>query len=135
MVVSAGAKVLGGFVVGDGAKIGSNAVVIKPVPAGATAVGIPARIIPSKSDASADVTPTTFSAYGITQDDDPVSQAMKGLIDNASTQEQQIALLWQAIEKLSKNGNYSGAGKDCVPSDAALECTFEADKLTQLMGK
>ena len=131
VVVSAGAKVLGGFLVGDGAKIGSNAVVIKPVPAGATAVGIPARIIPSKSDASADVTPTTFSAYGITLDDDPVSQAMKGLIDNASTQEQQIALLWQAIEKLSKNGN----GKDCVPSDAALECTFEADKLTQLMGK
>ena len=34
VVVSAGAKVLGGFVVGDGAKIGSNAVVIKPVPAG-----------------------------------------------------------------------------------------------------
>src|SRR5437763_5197425 len=48
VVVSAGAKVLGGFLVGDGAKIGSNAVVIKPVPAGATAVGIPARIIPSK---------------------------------------------------------------------------------------
>ena len=39
VVVSAGAKVLGGFLVGDGAKIGSNAVVIKPVPAGATAVG------------------------------------------------------------------------------------------------
>jgi hypothetical protein len=32
VVVSAGAKVLGGFEVGDGAKIGSNAVVIKPVP-------------------------------------------------------------------------------------------------------
>src|SRR6187399_2472520 len=46
VVVSAGAKVLGGFTVGDDAKIGSNAVVIKPVPAGATAVGIPARIIP-----------------------------------------------------------------------------------------
>ena len=131
VVVSAGAKVLGGFLVGDGAKIGSNAVVIKPVPAGATAVGIPARIIPSKSDASADVTPTTFSAYGITLDDDPVSLAMKGLIDSASTQEQQIALLWQAIEKLSKNGN----DKNCVPSDAALECKFEAEKLTQLMGK
>ncbi|MEO6293632.1 MAG: serine O-acetyltransferase, partial [Burkholderiaceae bacterium] len=43
VVVSAGAKVLGGFLVGDNAKIGSNAVVIKPVPAGATAVGIPAR--------------------------------------------------------------------------------------------
>ncbi|MDR3003954.1 MAG: serine O-acetyltransferase, partial [Acidovorax sp.] len=48
VVVAAGAKVLGGFEVGDNAKIGSNAVVIKPVPAGATAVGIPARIIPSK---------------------------------------------------------------------------------------
>ncbi|KEH10130.1 hypothetical protein GY15_30770 [Delftia sp. 670] len=47
---------LGGFEVGDGAKIGSNAVVIKPVPAGATAVGIPARIIASKNGHSADVT-------------------------------------------------------------------------------
>ncbi len=139
VVVSAGAKVLGGFLVGDGAKIGSNAVVIKPVPAGATAVGIPARIIPAKSEGdkaiSADVVTTTFSAYGITLEDDPVSLAMKGLIDSAATQEQQIALLWQAIEKLSKSGNYTGTSKDCVPSDAALECTFEADKLTQLMGK
>ena len=57
VVVSAGAKVLGGFVVGDGAKIGSNAVVIKPVPAGATAVGIPARIIPSKTGESIKVLP------------------------------------------------------------------------------
>lgn len=45
VVVGAGAQVLGGFKVGDGARIGSNAVVIKPVPAGATAVGNPARII------------------------------------------------------------------------------------------
>jgi hypothetical protein len=42
-----------------------------------------------------------FSAYGVTQGDDPVAQAMKGLIDNASGHEHQIALLWQAIEKLS----------------------------------
>jgi serine O-acetyltransferase len=132
VVVSAGAKVLGGFLVGDGAKIGSNAVVIKPVPAGATAVGIPARIIPSKTGESADVTITQFSAYGITLEDDPVSQAMKGLIDNASSQEHQIALLWQAIEKLSESGK---SHQDCVPDDAALQETFEADKLNQLMGK
>jgi serine O-acetyltransferase len=133
VVVSAGAKVLGGFEVGDGAKIGSNAVVIKPVPAGATAVGIPARIIPSKTGESADVTdqPPKFSAYGITQEDDPLSQAMRGLIDSAAGQEHQIALLWQALEKLSdcvKNG-------DCVPDDAAKEEHFEADKLNQLVGK
>lgn len=45
VVVGAGAQILGGFEVGDGARIGSNAVVIKPVPANATAVGNPARII------------------------------------------------------------------------------------------
>ena len=133
VVVSAGAKVLGGFLVGDGAKIGSNAVVIKPVPAGATAVGIPARIIPSKVGESADVTSpaSKFSAYGITQEDDPLSQAMKGLIDNASSQEHQIALLWQAIEKLSSGGKVG----DCVPDEAATKECFEADKLTQLVGK
>jgi serine O-acetyltransferase len=135
VVVSAGAKVLGGFLVGDGAKIGSNAVVIKPVPAGATAVGIPARIIPSKTGESADVTTqaSKFSAYGITLDDDPVSQAMKGLIDNASSQEHQIALLWQAIEKLS--ASQASPRKDCVPADAALQESFQADKLNQMMGK
>src|SRR5437016_6138060 len=45
VVVGAGAKILGPFIVGDGAKVGSNSVVVKPVPAGATVVGIPARIV------------------------------------------------------------------------------------------
>ncbi|WCM89824.1 serine O-acetyltransferase [Acidovorax sp. NCPPB 3576] len=137
VVVSAGAKVLGGFEVGDGAKIGSNAVVIKPVPPGATAVGIPARIIPSKAGQSADVTEPQaarpFTAYGITQEDDPLSQAMRGLIDNASSQEHQIALLWQAIEKLSANPQ--APAKDCVPCDAARQEQFQADKLNELVGK
>lgn len=53
VVVGAGAQVLGGFTVGDGARIGSNAVVVKPVPAGATAVGNPARIIEAKDAATA----------------------------------------------------------------------------------
>ncbi|WP_298923163.1 serine O-acetyltransferase [uncultured Ramlibacter sp.] len=135
VVVSAGAKVLGGFEVGDGAKIGSNAVVIKPVPAGATAVGIPARIIPSRTGESADLATQAakkFSAYGITLDDDPIGQAMKGLIDSASSQDHQIALLWQAIEKLSAS---SRSSDDCVPEDAALKECFEAAKLTQLVGK
>ena len=50
VVVSAGAKVLGGFIVGKDARIGSNAVVLKAVPAGATAVGIPARIVETISN-------------------------------------------------------------------------------------
>ena len=132
VVVSAGAKILGGFEVGDGAKIGSNAVVIKPVPAGATAVGIPARIIASKEGASADATPERkFSAYGVTQEDDPLSLAMRGLIDTASSQEHQITLLWQAVATLSEERS----AKSCVPADAARAERFEADKLTQLVGK
>ena len=131
VVVGAGAKVLGGFDVGDGAAIGSNAVVTKPVPAGATAVGIPARIIQAEDAARREETASKlgFSAYGITQSDDPLSQAMKGLIDNASSQEHQIALLWAAIEKLSSQQ------QDCVPVDAARKECFEADKLQQLVGK
>ena len=133
VVVSAGAKVLGGFTVGDNAKIGANAVVIKPVPAGATAVGIPARIImPKTVEASGDAAmDSRFSAYGITNDDDPVSLAMKGLIDSASAQDKQIALLWHAIEKLSANPRAT----DCVPDDAALSECFEAAKIAQLVGK
>jgi serine O-acetyltransferase len=102
VVVSAGAKVLGGFVVGDGAKIGSNAVVIKPVPAGATAVGIPARIIESKAGVSADVSPvSSFNAYGITQQEDPLSQALHQLIQHAAQQERQIEQLRAALAKIA----------------------------------
>ncbi len=61
VVVGAGAQILGGFTVGDHARIGSNAVVIKPVPAGATAVGNPARIIP-RDDAPGDTDPAATDA-------------------------------------------------------------------------
>lgn len=45
VMVGSGAKVLGGFTIGDNTKIASNAVVLGPVPANSTAVGIPARIV------------------------------------------------------------------------------------------
>ena len=138
VVVSAGAKVLGGFTVGDDAKIGSNAVVIKPVPAGATAVGIPARIIASHKDHGADVTESQaegakgFSAYGVTpQQDDPLALALRSLADSAAGQEQQIALLWQAIEKLSGLQH----GPDCVPPDAHVTARFGAEKVSDILGK
>ena len=43
--IGAGAKIIGKLTVGDGARIGANAVVVNDVPSNATAVGIPARII------------------------------------------------------------------------------------------
>ena len=104
VVISAGAKVLGGFTVGDGARVGSNAVVLKEIPAGATAVGIPARILhPDLPQASSTDSKAKeyFSAYGVTPNvDDPVSMALKGLIDATLEQEAKIAALESALAKL-----------------------------------
>ncbi|PSP02958.1 MAG: serine acetyltransferase [Cyanobacteria bacterium QS_7_48_42] len=47
--VGAGAKILGNLTLGDGANVGANAVVLRDVPAGATAVGLPAKIINASS--------------------------------------------------------------------------------------
>jgi serine O-acetyltransferase len=134
VIVGANAQVLGGFTVGDGARVGSSAVVVKPVPPGATAVGNPARIIQAEAEAQREAAAAKmgFSAYGVTQGDDPVSQAMKGLIDNASGHEHQIALLWQAIEKLSARSRELPAA-DCVPQDAHTTEQFDAERLNRLV--
>src|SRR5450830_45725 len=99
VIIGAGAQVLGGFVVGDGAKIGSNAVVIRDVPAGATAVGNPARIHKQAPDPREKVAARIFAAYGVTPDgDDPLSKALHGLIDQAAAQEHQIEVILAAIK-------------------------------------
>jgi serine O-acetyltransferase len=134
VIVSAGAKVLGSFTVGDGARVGSNAVLLQPVPAGATAVGIPARIVQKSADAAREEVAAKmgFSAYGVTQGDDPVALAMKGLIDHAAGHEHQIAMLWQAIEKLSSRSRELPM-PECVPQDAALTEGFDAERLNRLV--
>ena len=133
VVIGANACVLGGFTVGAGAKVGSGAVVTKPVPPGATAVGNPARIIEAKLDAQREEAAARmgFSAYGVTQGDDPVAQAMKGLIDSAAGHEHQIALLWQAVCKLSAAGAQPVG--DCVPVDAQQSEKFDAAELSRLV--
>jgi serine O-acetyltransferase len=102
VVIGAGAKVLGGFTVGDGAKVGSNAVVVKPVPAGATAVGNPARIVEPGRDAAreAKAREMGFSAYGVTPDaDDPLSQAIHGLLDHAVETDRRLQALLASLAK------------------------------------
>jgi serine O-acetyltransferase len=134
VIVGANSQVLGGFTVGDGARVGSNAGVLKAVPAGATAVGNPARILHREADAEREAAAAKmgFSAYGITQGDDPMAHAMKGLIDNASGHEHQIAMLWQAIEKLSARSRDLPSA-DCVPQDAHTTEQFDADRLNRLV--
>jgi serine O-acetyltransferase len=134
VIVGANSQVLGGFTVGDGARVGSGAVVVKAVPPGATAVGNPARILQADAEAQREAVAAKmgFSAYGVTQGDDPVSQAMKGLIDSAAGHEHQIALLWHAIEKLSARARELPA-EVCVPDDAHTTEQFDAERLNRLV--
>lgn len=87
VVVGAGAKVLGGFTVGDGARIGSNAVVVRPVPAGTTAVGNPARIIEHKeanetTKQAASETPAQTTSQATSQaTSQTISQASERALD------------------------------------------------------
>lgn len=102
VVVGAGAKVIGPIVIGVGAKIGSNAVVVKDVPAGATAVGIPARIILDERDKSREekAAKLGFSAYAVTRDDDPVSKAIEGLLDHSNELDHRMSMILKELEAL-----------------------------------
>lgn len=102
VVIGAGAKVLGPITVGEGAKIGSNAVVVRDVPPAATAVGIPARIIEAGRQELREAKAETlgFSAYAVTRnEDDPLSQAIHGLLDHAVETDRRIERLLKYIER------------------------------------
>lgn len=103
VVVGAGAKILGPVTIGDGAKVGSNAVVVKDVPAGATAVGIPARVLDDETKAVREQTAEKmgFSAYGIGADmNDPVVKAIHGLIDHSVTADKRIDYILEQLVRL-----------------------------------
>lgn len=98
VVVGAGAKILGPITISDGAKIGSNAVVVKNVPAGATAAGIPARILDEASKRPG------FNAYGISNDqNDPLAQAIHGLLGHGIVVDKRIDLILEQLEKMGVN--------------------------------
>jgi serine O-acetyltransferase len=98
VVVGAGAKVLGPIHVGNNAKIGSNAVVVKDVPAGATAAGIPARILDEVKKAPG------FNPYGIGNDqNDPLSKAIHGLLGHSMVVDKRIDLILEHLEKMGVN--------------------------------
>ncbi len=88
VVVGAGAKILGPITVGDGALVGSNAVVVRDVPPGVTMVGIPGRAV----DHAKQESEPHFAAYGASAQDmpDPVSKAINGLLNHVSVLEARI---------------------------------------------
>ena len=102
VVIGAGAKVLGPIIIATGAKVGSNAVVTKPLPAGATAVGNPARIVDgSEQSKQREVAAEKmgFSAYAIARDqDDPLAKAIHGLLDHAAETDRRLASLLRELD-------------------------------------
>lgn len=103
VVIGAGAKVLGPIVIGASAKIGSNAVVVKDVPRGATAVGIPARILDQEKARQRDETAQKmgFSAYAVGDDgNDPMTRAIHALLDHAAEQDKRLHMLAEQLARL-----------------------------------
>jgi serine O-acetyltransferase len=101
VVIGAGAMVLGPITVGANAKVGSNAVVVKNVPAGTTAVGNPARIIDGEQAERREqkAGQMGFSAYALSADqDDPLAKAIHGLLDHAVDTDRRIEALVKRIE-------------------------------------
>lgn len=105
VVIGAGAKVLGPITIGSGARVGSDAVVVKDVPAGATAVGNPARVIENDKPETP-ITPegakAGFAAYAINRDaSDPYAKALHALLAHAAETDQRLE---QLLKKLEASG-------------------------------
>jgi serine O-acetyltransferase len=105
VIVGAGAKVLGPILVGDNARIGSNAVVVKPVAEGVTVVGIPGHVVKSKKVDEAKRAQAQsllgFDAYGVGADaPDPVERAIHALTDHVLAIDAQLKMAQQELVRL-----------------------------------
>lgn len=107
VIIGAGAKVLGPITLGEGSRVGSNAVVVKDVPAGATVVGVPGHVVakkkPDEKEAQREELARRigFEAYGQRRDmPDPIQNALDSVLDHMHSLEQQI----QALERRLKDG-------------------------------
>ena len=98
VVVGAGAKILGPITICSGAKIGSNAVVVKDIPKNVVAVGIPARIVQDTENKA-----NAFRPYAVGKGEaDPMTKSIQSLIKQVNKQEKMIADLENTIAEASK---------------------------------
>ena len=133
VVVGAGAKVLGPIEVGDGARIGSNAVVLKPVPPGGTVVGVPGRLIerpveggPEHREAIAKK--MGFDAYGATRDaPDPVAHAINCMLDHIHVMDKRMQTMCEALRQLGMGSKIAD-----LPEIASCEIVSTEEELHRL---
>ncbi len=108
VVVGAGAKILGPLEIGDGVKVGSNSVVVKAVPAGATVVGIPARLVDS-AVARAEAARMSFDAYAVSADlDDPLNKVLAALGTRTEDFDGRLAEIIRRLEGLERERSADG---------------------------
>jgi serine O-acetyltransferase len=111
VVVGAGAKVLGPIEIGENARIGSNSVVIKDVPAGATCLGVPGRIILASKGTKQSVGKRKeiaqkygFEAYAISDDNpDPVANALGVMLEHVHLMDTKVEEMCKVIQSLGGN--------------------------------
>ena len=112
VVIGAGAKVLGPIVIGDHAKIGSNAVVVKAVPPGATAVGIPARVVEAATVQEAN---GRFAAYAVGRDEnDPLTGAINELISHSGETDKRIDEIRAELRQLRARSGEKSAVENAL---------------------
>lgn len=107
VIIGAGAKVLGPITLGKNSRVGSNAVVVKDVPAGATVVGIPGRVIIKKqagdikaAQREAMAKKIGFDAYGLSKDmPDPIENAINSMLDHMHKVDKELEELKQQLEE------------------------------------
>ena len=113
VIVGAGAKVLGPITVGDGSRIGSNAVALKDIPPGMTVVGVPGHIMQIDTSEAAQqrreyAQKIGFDAYGVTHHmSDPVAQAINQMLDHIHAIDTRLAAISTTVERLG--GKLEGA--------------------------
>ena len=109
VVVGAGAKVLGPITVGNGVRIGSNAVITKDVPDDGTVVGVPGRLVRKHDSADKQVAEKRnataeklgFDAYGATKDaPDPVATAINSMLDHIHVMDKRMQSMCAALKQL-----------------------------------
>ena len=91
VVIGAAAIILGPITIGDGARVGANSVVVNPVPPGATVVGIPGRVVEDRRE-------TIFNLEHGTLPD-PISDALKAIIDHQDKLEERLKELEKRTDK------------------------------------
>ena len=107
VVIGAGAKILGPITLGAGAKVGSNAVVVKDVPANATAIGIPARILEETPvDKKSEANPASFTAYAVVDDNEKFNHeamaiALQALMEKSAKQDLKLAEMTLQLQLLA----------------------------------